>query len=137
MDKPLFHREGELRHFFEIQKQSIKREIEDYEKKLLSLNEEELLHYLIDTYSLVSPVLREEEMYISGNDETDVDVSRDPLRAIFDRDKPFYIKGISLSVAIPFDGNPNLFYFTPSSFNLSPPRGVFVFRRFRTNVLTF
>jgi hypothetical protein len=123
MERPLFHREGELIDFFETQNRSIKREIESYERKLLNVNEEELVRYLIERYTQYPPILKDDEKYICRDEENDVDVSRDRMRAIFDRSRPSYIKGISVTVAIPFDGDPNLFYYTPSTYTYSSPHG--------------
>jgi len=123
MQELLFHAEGELRHYFEGQQRSIKREIEDYEKKLLNVNEEELVKYLIGKYFRQAPVLHDEDKYVISEEEADVDVSKDPMRGILDRSRPFYIKGISITVAVPFDGDPNFFYYTPSTFTYGPPHG--------------
>jgi len=123
MNIPLFHKEGELRNLFESQKHRIIREIEAYEKKLIDVKAEELTNYLIDKYSLQAPILHDEDKYIAREEEADVDVSGDPMRAVFDRSRPTYIKGISITIAVPFEGDPNLFYFSPSTFTYNPPRG--------------
>ena len=60
----LFHAEGDLRDFLENEKHLIKSEIENCGKKLLNVNEEELVRYLIDKYEKDPPVLKEKEKYI-------------------------------------------------------------------------
>ena len=58
--------------------------------------------------------------------EPNIDVSQDPMRGIFDRSRPFYIKGVSITVVLPFNGENGLFHFQPSSFTFNPPRGEIV-----------
>jgi hypothetical protein len=77
--------------------------------------------YLLEPLSL-----REDEIGIHDKSEVDIDVSQDISRAIFDRSRPFYIKGISVTIAIPFDGDGELFHSQPSTFTLNPPRGEIV-----------
>ena len=54
--------------------------------------------------------------------EARVDVSQDQMRNIFDRSKPFYMKGTEITFFVPYDGDGNLFRFRPNSFTLNPPR---------------
>ena len=55
--------------------------------------------------------------------ETQVDVSRDPRRMIFDRSEPFFVKGTDIAFFVPFEGDAALFNCQPNQFSLSPPRG--------------
>ena len=68
------------------------------------------------------PVLDEAAKYAESR-EIDVDVSGDPMRMIFDRSQPFYIKGTEITVAIPFKGDPKAFQIQPTTYNLNPPSG--------------
>ena len=123
----LFHRKGDLRNYLEAGKQSLKREVESYDKDyLLNTSDDKLIEYLIDNYSLEAPELRESEMYLQDPSEPNIDVSQDPMRGIFDRSRPFYIKGVSITVVLPFNGENGLFHFQPSSFTFNPPRGEIV-----------
>lgn len=87
-----------------------------------SLPEDELIRSLAANYKLETPVLEDERAHISYR-EVDVDVSHDPMRMIWDRSRPFYIKGTEITFTVPFKGDPNLFQVRPSSFDLNPPRG--------------
>lgn len=119
----LFFREGDLRNFFEAVKRTLKSEVESFERDyLLNTDEEELVKYLVEKYTFEAPKLREDEMYVSDPTEPDIDVSQDPMRGIFDRSQPFYIKGVSVTVVIPFDGESRFFIFQPSAFTYNPPR---------------
>jgi hypothetical protein len=84
--------------------------------------EEQLVHDLTTKYKLEIPVLEDEKAYVSHR-EVEVDVSQDPMRMIWDRSSPFYIKGTEITVSVPFKGNPELFQVRPTTFNLNPPRG--------------
>ena len=90
--------------------------------RLLNTSLEDLLDYFEQKYRLDPPRLKENEIAVDQH-EVDVDVSQDPLRAISDRSKPFYIKGTSVRFFIPYDGDQDLFKCRPSHFTLNPPRG--------------
>ena len=105
------------------QQDVMKREISDLSSSQIGdLSEEELVRSIAANYKLETPVLEEEKAHISYR-EIDVDVSRDPMRMIWDRSRPFYIKGTEITFTVPFKGDPNLFQVRPSSFDLNPPRG--------------
>ncbi len=83
---------------------------------------DELVRTLAAKYKLETPVLEDEKAHISYR-EVNVDVSRDPMRMIWDRSRPFHIKGTEVTFTIPFKGDPNLFQVRPSTFDMNPPRG--------------
>jgi len=100
----------------------MKQDIETLSQGLLEGTPEvELLRELSSKYKLDVPVLIEESAYTSHR-EVDVDVSQDPMRMIFDRSEPFYIRGIEIVISVPFKGDPNFFRIRPSTYNLNPPR---------------
>jgi TIR domain len=45
------------------------------------------------------------------------------MRRIFDRGRPFYIRGTEITISVPFKGDPDFFRIRPSHYNLNPPRG--------------
>jgi len=121
----LFYENGDLSSFLDHRKNSIKTEIEAYDSnEFLNLSEEDLYQYLISKYKLKSPGIIDDQIHISDTHEVDIDVSQDQMRAIFDRSKPVYIKGVSITISIPFDGNGELFNYKPSRFDFNPPRGI-------------
>jgi hypothetical protein len=83
---------------------------------------QELARDLTLKFKIEIPVLEEDKAYISHR-EVDMDVSRDPMRMIWDRSGPFYVKATEIKFSIPFKGDPSWFDVRPSSFNLNPPRG--------------
>jgi len=120
----LFSTKGDLRDYLEYKKSEIKKEIygldEDY---ILNVSEEDLIKVLVEKYTLAPPMLKNNEKYLLEPKEIDIDVSQDPHRAIFDRSRPFYIKGTLITVVIPFEGDAELFYFRPSTFSTVIPEG--------------
>ncbi len=112
----LFYRGGDLNDHLNAVKNQIKADIqglgEDY---ILNVNEEDLINSFVQKYTISLPVLKKDDIYSLGSKEVDVDVSNDNSRLIMDRDRPFYIKGTSITIVIPFEGEPDLFHFTPST----------------------
>jgi len=124
---PLFSRKGYLRNFLEHHKVKLKKEVESYRPDyILNVSEEDFCQYLISKYSLESPKIYEDKIYVYDQKEVDIDVSKDPKRVILDRSRPFYIKGIQVIIAIPFEGNGELFQYKPSTFTSAPPYGKIV-----------
>jgi len=121
---PLFS-EYELNNVLRHQWEKLFKEIDEIEgNRLLNTNVEDLCDYFEQKYRFEPPQLREEEITVDQY-EADIDVSRDPMRLIFDRSRPFYIKGTTVRFFIPFDGDQELFKCRPSTFTSIPPRGSF------------
>jgi len=89
---------------------------------LLNASEHDLVQTLIEEFRLDVPVIDEDGIYIAESGEAQVDVSRDPMRMIYDRTQPFYVAGNRTVIAVPFKGDVEFFKVQPSSYSLSPPR---------------
>jgi len=76
---------------------------------LLSTPTVDLVAQLVEEFGLQPLRLHVDRMEQLPTKEARVDVSHDPLRFIDDRSRPFYLPGSSISVTIPFDGDPELF----------------------------
>jgi hypothetical protein len=72
---------------------------------LLNASEHDLLSSLVAQFQLEVPVVKEDEIHVADFSETDVNVSHDPGRVIFDRSQPFYMKGSKTIIAVPFSGD--------------------------------
>jgi hypothetical protein len=95
------------------QEQAMFKEIDSIEgNRLLNTSIDDLCDYFEQRYKIEALRLREDEITVDQN-EVPVDVSRDPGRAIFDRSRPFYLKGTKVSFFIPFDGEKDCFKFRP------------------------
>jgi hypothetical protein len=123
MQDLLFYSGGELSHYLVERERAVKKEIENFERDyLLNASEGDLIKYLSDKYFLDPPTLCEDDICVHDQSEADIDVSRDPDRIIFNRSRPVYVKEVSITIAIPFDGDGELFNYRPSTFSLNPPR---------------
>jgi len=124
MQDPLFYGHGELRNYFDAVKETAKREVEGIDTNaILNSSEEDLAKYLSDKYYLDPPILEQDKTTISPPSDVEVDVSRDPMRAVFNRDEPCYVKGVTVTVSVPFSGDGEYFKYTPGTFNYGPPHG--------------
>jgi hypothetical protein len=93
--------------------------VEDY---VLGASEDDLVAYLEQEFSLDPPVLG--EPFVADSEEVDIDVSHDPLRSESFPGQHVQVKGLQVHIKVPFTGDGSLFWFRPSHFTLSPPRGV-------------
>ena len=102
----------------------LRNEVEGWERnKVLAVSESDLISYLVEKYTLNSPQLLRDQIHIESDGETKIDVSGHPDRYVRDRTRPFYIAGTYVTVAIPFEGDGDLFGFQPSTYSLNPPQG--------------
>jgi hypothetical protein len=117
-----------LKHdWFYIQennKGKLTKEISNYNgNKLLNTPTEDLCEYFLGKYQLNTPVIHIDNA-VADQQETKVDVSKNPNRYVTDRNHPFYIPGTKITIIVPFDGYPFLFDIKPSQYTLSPPRAI-------------
>jgi hypothetical protein len=85
-------------------REALEKELNDIDgNRLLNTSEEDLIKYFIDKYYFDVPEINEDEIVIETN-EVNIDVSKDPLRSIYDRSKPFYIKGTQMHFLVQLNG---------------------------------
>lgn len=89
--------------------------------RLLNTSVEDLARYFEAKFRIDVPVLRVDNTVVDQR-EKQIDVSRDPLRMISDRSKPFYITGTEIEVEVPFDGEAEAFKIQPNPYTLNLPR---------------
>jgi hypothetical protein len=70
----------------------------------------------------VKPLRLLEDRLKAEQEETQVDVSHDPLRNVLDRSRPFYIPGQRVRYIIPFEGDSLIWNCRPSTFSSYVPR---------------
>lgn len=105
----------------EHQKNEMLEEIKNYNaNKLLNTPIDDLAEYFKKKYWIDVPILHEDKI-VADQREVQVDVSRDPMRFIRDRSKPFHIQGTEIEIIIPFEGDAEAFNIQLSTFTLSPP----------------
>lgn len=123
MISPLLFNEIDIYAVMEEQKRSLKIAVAAAPELMASIPDEEVIATFVKRFEVEVPTLLEGEVSIS-EEEIDLDISGDPRRMIFDRNRPFYIKGTELTVHVPFHGEKIFFRVKPSIFSLSPPRGI-------------
>lgn len=120
----LFNTKGELLNYFKQRKSELEVEIGSTEPDyLLNVRLGDFSQYLISKYSLDPPKIYEDDIYVYNEQEVEIDISHDRTRIVSDRTRPFYVKGIAVTIAIPFDNDGSFFEYIPSTFTYSPPPG--------------
>jgi hypothetical protein len=110
----------------EGQKESVKKYAQSIPANtLLNASEQDLIQSVTEDFRLNVPVINDEEIYIAESSETQVDVSRDPMRRfVYDQHSgPAYVAGNKTVIAVPFKGDPEFFKVQPQSYSVNPPRG--------------
>jgi hypothetical protein len=90
--------------------------------KLLNTSDDALIAYFVEKFTLEIPVI-DHDGIVADQQETQIDVRRDPSRYILDPSRPFYVAGTRIEVEVPFSGDGQFFKVQPTTFSLSPPRG--------------
>jgi hypothetical protein len=65
----------------------------------LNASEQDLVQAVVEDHLNV-PVIKDDDIHIAESGETQVDVSRDPMRMIRDRSRPFYMPNKTV-IAVP------------------------------------
>ena len=119
----LFYEEGlgDLIHRIET---AIKEEVDHWDRnRVLSSSESDLVTYLVNEYSLEPPRLLRDQIHVENEGETNIDVSGRFEYDIWDSGNPHHVPGSFVTVAIPFEGDGNLFEYQASTYTSDPPRG--------------
>ena len=107
----------------ENQKKAMLEEIASIDgNRLLNTSVDDLCAYFEEKYRIEVPILREDQI-VADQQESQIDVSRDPMRFIRDRSSPFFVAGTAIEITIPFDGDAEAFKIQPTTSTLSPPIG--------------
>ncbi|MYC38102.1 MAG: hypothetical protein F4X66_14485 [Chloroflexi bacterium] len=127
----LFHT-YDLRQTIENQAHGLANEINSLsENEVLNASQEDMVKYLVEKW-IINPLAVDESGVHIDYGDSQIDVSGDFRRVIFDRSRPFYITGTRVTFYVPFTGDSVLFKCQPSTFSLSPPRATI-----RSNELVF
>lgn len=111
----------------EHQKKCAAKKVQELDPAYLQqANENELVSQIVAEYGLEVPVIEDDKIYVADYGESQVDVSRDFRRAIFDRSKPFFVSGTKTIIAVPFRGDAELFKVQPNTFTTTRPSGKIV-----------
>ncbi len=91
-------------------------------ERILGRSIDELQAELIAEFR-VNPLSLDWDAVTADQGEAPIDVSRDPLRAISDRSRPFHLTGTVVTYFVPFEGDTELFKCRPSTFTTVFPTG--------------
>lgn len=119
--RPLFSK-GDIFNLIQHQKEQFKLAFQKVSNEELDRDMQGVVARLVEQFSITVPTLLDDQKYAEVR-ETQVDVSRDPMRMIRDRSRPFYVAGTEIMFVIPYTGEGVLFDVRPSSFTLNPPWG--------------
>ena len=89
--------------------------------RLLNTSVDDLAKFFAEKFQIAVPELDVENLVVDQR-ETQIDVSRDPMRMIMDRGRPFYITGTEIEVEVPFTGEAEAFKIQPNPYTMNPPR---------------
>lgn len=104
------------------QRQQMRQEIEGVDaNRLLNSSVDDLARFFADKYQIAVPELDIANTTVDER-EKQIDVSRDPMRMIHDRSRPFHITGSEVEVETPFTGEAEAFKIQPNPYTLNPPR---------------
>ncbi len=124
MGRDLLFNDGSLNDWLQAR---LRRAVEEARSipadRVLGVPEADLLEELVERYRVEPPVLHVDRRYTPGAQDVRIDVSKDPLRDILDRSKPFYVSGTRVEVRIPFEGDAELFRLCPNTFTTVFPFG--------------
>lgn len=114
----------ELSSVLQNQEQKAIKAIETLDSnRLLNTSLDDLVEYFNEEYRIEPLNLLTDHISVDQA-EAKVDVSRDQSRMIYDRSESFYVDGTRVTFYIPYQGDKELFYCQPSTFNFHHPRAV-------------
>ncbi len=117
----LFAEQATMHDVIEYQRRQIHKALEDLPaKKVLANPPQAITAEIVERFRLDVPVLDRAGIVQLPNEEVDIDVSHDCVRA-FRTPGPHYVKGTALRIAIPFNGEVALFRYGSSPLNSPIP----------------
>src|SRR3984957_18969058 len=126
MSDELLFSKGDIFSAIQGQTEALKKKVQSIPTNtLLNAIEQDLIQAVVEEFWLGVPVIKDDEIYIAHAGETQVDVSRDPVRRFaYDvHSGPAYVPGNKTVIAVPFEGDSGFFRIRPQTYTLNPPRG--------------
>jgi TIR domain len=118
----LFAEEASIHDVVEHRKQQVQQTLDELPSQaIVDRPVDELIAEFVERFRLNVPVLDRPATVQLPNEEVDIDVSQDPMRGIFDRSEPFYVKGTTLRIAVPFTGEAVLFKYGTAPYPYGQP----------------
>jgi len=126
MSDELLFDKGDIFSAIQGQTEALKKKVKSIPANtLLNASEQDLIQAVVEEFRLDVPVIKDDEIYIAHAGETQVDVSRDPMRRfIYDAySGPAYVPGNRTVIAVPFEGDSGFFKIRPQTATSNPPQG--------------
>ena len=118
-----FHSKASIYQAIEAQRRALQADINSLsEHSLRSKTPEEVVPSLSAKFSINIPTLDESSITPSRRD-VDIDVSRDPSRIAFHIQRQAIVKGTEITIAVPFEGDAEIFQLHASNHTMDYPRG--------------
>jgi len=89
--------------------------------EMLARPHEQVADEIIERYLVPEPRLDQADM-TGGVTDQQIDVSSDPMRAVSNRARPFYIAGSRITFRVPYGGLTDVLYLQASTYSFNPPR---------------
>lgn len=89
--------------------------------RLLTSSVADVISAFEEDFRINPVVIKEVEIQVEQQD-TEVDVSGDPMRGFFEQTGPCYIKGTAIRFFVPFEGDSELLRARANTFSTNPPR---------------
>ncbi len=114
---------NDLRAALEGKRREMLKAVETYDgNRLLNSDEDQLVAYFVALGTVAPLTIRDSEIAAS-QEEAQYDVRHRFEYAVHDTSRPQLVPATRVTLHVPFDGEPDLFQFTPSSRTFNPPRG--------------
>jgi len=99
----LFYERGDVRDLLESLKEGLKQEVHRLDRdRILKVNGDELCKYLSSRYTIEAPILHDENKVAHPAEDIDIDVSGRFDYAVRREEGPCFVKGTSITIAVPF-----------------------------------
>jgi hypothetical protein len=111
-----------LSDILDARRHAVQAEIENLDaNRLLNTSPTDLAEYLVGKFRL-EPVKLVKEQWSADEHETQYDARRDPDRWVRDQNRPLMIPAQQIDVEVPFEGEGDLLFARPNTYNSAPPR---------------
>lgn len=112
-------RDGDTFATFRNLVEKVTQEIQSLDNEyVLKASQTELEQFYVDKVTVQPLILHADQFYIENQTGTRIDVSHDFRRAVFPGERAI-VQGTRLDIAIPYQGDPELWRIRPSTFTLS------------------
>jgi hypothetical protein len=91
------------------------------EQQFTNSSTDNIVDYIFSQFEIIPLDLHEDRKEMETA-EVQVDVTGDPSRCFLDETGPHYVRGIRVTVTIPFSGQSSLWKYRTNTFNWNPPR---------------